>query len=219
MSSFKFLMGSGCGNSLIDVEKKCTRTERTFSSTVFMRVMATSVFWTRSSSAFSMSSLACSCFVGSVVFNLTDLRQSLHRRTPETSYDCLAASSSSLLARTAWRAFIATLIEVDSVVRHGWRYCLRIASSWWTRALETVCQAPAYKPSARPSLSSSPLGASCNTVAAFVAARPSACGSVLCCAATGAMGFGAGMLVPLRLVAAKLVMPCPMVVDSSVIDS
>lgn len=33
------------------------------------------------------------------------------------------------------------------------------------------------------------------------------------------MTVGAGRFVPLRLVAAKLVMPCPIVVDSCVIDS
>ena len=35
-----------------------------------MSVIATSVFWTRSSSAFSMSSFACSCLAGPAVFNL-----------------------------------------------------------------------------------------------------------------------------------------------------
>ena len=42
----------------------------TFSKTVFISVIATSVFCTKSSSAFSTSSLACSCLAGLAFFSL-----------------------------------------------------------------------------------------------------------------------------------------------------
>jgi hypothetical protein len=61
-SSFKFLRGSG------------------FSRTVFISVMATSVFCTRSSSAFSTSSLACSCLAGLAFFKLQNKLEPKRKR-------------------------------------------------------------------------------------------------------------------------------------------
>jgi hypothetical protein len=191
-----------------------------------MSVMATSVFCTRSSSAFSTSSRACSCFAGDAPFNLQQPRAASAHHAPgraARTHVCLAASSSSRLARTAWRAFIAMLMLVFSVVCHGARYPVWIALSCATRASAMRSHAPAYAVSARPSLSASsgalPGDAAWSAPAASVAARPSACGSVLCCAAGGAAGAGAGRFVPLRLAAAKLVRLAPTVVESSERDS
>ena len=47
-----------------------TNTSRTLSNTVFISWIATSVFWTKSSSAFSTSILAPSCFAGPADFKL-----------------------------------------------------------------------------------------------------------------------------------------------------
>jgi hypothetical protein len=45
-------------------KKQTDEITRTFSKTVFIMVIATSVFWTKSSSAFSTSRRACSCLAG-----------------------------------------------------------------------------------------------------------------------------------------------------------
>jgi hypothetical protein len=47
---------------------------RTLSRTAFISVIATSVFCTRSSSAFSTSNRACSCLAGVAVFKLKEKR-------------------------------------------------------------------------------------------------------------------------------------------------
>ena len=68
-------MGSGCEAN--QRKKKLTSGSlRTLSSTAFMSVIATSVFCTRSSSAFSTSKRACSCLEGPAVFNLKGRRMS-----------------------------------------------------------------------------------------------------------------------------------------------
>lgn len=88
-----------------------------------------------------------------------------------------------------------------------------------TRASAIFSHAPEYAWRALPSLSSPVPAVELTAAAAFVAARPMAWGSVLCCGVVGETGAGVGRLVPLRFAAAKLVMPWPMVVPSSVMDS
>lgn len=53
------------------------------------------------------------------------------------AYDCLAASSTSLLARTAWRALTATAILELIVAFHGCKKAERIYASCARRALAT----------------------------------------------------------------------------------
>ena len=157
---------------------------------------------------------------GSGILQADNFRQYLwNKDTYGLTDTCFAASSSNLLTRTAWRAFMATLMDVVRVVCHGWRYCLWTDSSCSVRAVATLPMAPAYMVSALPSLSLFPPGTLCNALAAVVEARQRAWGNVLCCATGGAVGEGTGRLVPLRLVAAKVVMPWPMLVESSEIDS
>lgn len=54
------------------------------------------------------------------------------------AYDCLAASSTSLLARTAWRALTATAILELMVAFHGCKKAERIYASCARRALATL---------------------------------------------------------------------------------
>ena len=94
-----------------------------------------------------------------------------------------------------------------------------MAASCSTRASEIFSQAPAYAPRARASLSSAVGAVDCTAAAEAAACRAIACGRVLCWGAGAATGSGVGRAVPLRLAAAKLVMPWPMVVPNSVRDS
>jgi len=57
---------------------------------------------------------------GSGILQADDFRQySWNKGTCGLTDTCFAASSSNLLTRTAWRAFMATLMDVERVVCHG----------------------------------------------------------------------------------------------------
>jgi hypothetical protein len=89
------------------------------------------------------------------------------------------------------------------------------------RAAATLSMPCAYRLRAFPSPSACGVGAAiCSTAAALVAARPNACGSVLCTGAGGGAGAaGAGSFVPFKFAAAKEVILCPSEVESSASDS
>jgi hypothetical protein len=132
----------------------------------------------------------------------------MHRHTTpkdRSTYTCFALSNSNRLVLTANLAFIATSTEFVRVFLQGARNCDWIAASCCTRASATFSHAPAYCARALASRSSpvALAGACWSSLVAVVAARPRACGRVLCCTGEAWTGAGAGRLVPLRLVAAK----------------
>jgi hypothetical protein len=195
--------------------------------------MATSVFCTRSSSAFSTSNLACSCLAGPAVFKLhkASLRCSVHTNTQAFTHVCLAESSSSREDLTAALAFIATAMDEDRVTCHGCKNLSTIASSWSRRAAPTcvtrkhkcrsqlecrltLARAFPYRLRALLSRISGPKEAAPES-----AARLSAWGSVLGSTLGAAATCGAGMLVPLRLAAAKEVTVWATFEDNSPRDS